>query len=59
MDDYLQNEDSFKFLSKHFSVKVEVISSYSYDGNVISDLSAVCISDNDRDSLLKSEYSTL
>lgn len=53
VDDYLQNEDSFKFISKHFSVKVEVISSYSYDGDVISDLSAVCISDNDKAGLLK------
>ncbi|XP_065224759.1 RNA exonuclease 5 isoform X2 [Planococcus citri] len=52
IDDYLENESSFKFLNKHFSVKVEVISSYTYDGDVISDLSAVCISDNDRASLL-------
>ncbi|XKL63149.1 hypothetical protein PGB90_005513 [Kerria lacca] len=51
VEDYINNEDKFPFLNQ-FSVKVEVISPFSYDGDIVTDLSAVSISDNDHASLL-------
>lgn len=54
MHDYLENIDYFPFLNQ-FPIKVDVISSHSYDGDVITDISAVSLSDSDRASLIRSK----
>ncbi len=54
LNDYIRNEDQFPFLNK-LSVKVDVISPFNYDGDIVADLSAVSIADNDRASLLDSK----
>lgn len=55
LDDYLENEDKFPFLSQ-FGTKVEFITPFSYEGDVVTDISAVSIADNDKASLLKSRF---
>lgn len=55
MQDYLENADYLPFLN-HFSIKVDVISSYSYDGDIVTDISAVSLSDGDRASLIRSKF---
>lgn len=54
LEDFLENRDKFHFLNQ-FTNKVEVISPFTYDGDIVSDLSAVSLADNDRASLLKSK----
>ena len=55
VDDYLESEDKFPYLNQ-FGTKVEFITPFSYEGDVITDISAVLIADNDKASLLKSRF---
>lgn len=54
IQDYLENVDYLPGLNQ-FSIKVDVISTHSYDGDVVTDISAVSLSDSDRASLIRSK----
>lgn len=54
IQDYLENAEYLPGLNQ-FSIKVDVISTHSYDGDVVTDISAVSLSDSDRASLIRSK----